>query len=46
MGEIPAKDAVERAGIENQLDSRMDTLTQEVYACGVLSGETVRKIRG
>jgi leucyl-tRNA synthetase len=30
-GEFPAKDAVERAGIENQLDPRMDSITQEVY---------------
>ncbi|MDG6257377.1 MAG: leucine--tRNA ligase [Methanomicrobiaceae archaeon] len=30
-GEVPAKDAVERAGVENQNDPAMEVLTQEVY---------------
>jgi len=38
-GQIPAKDAVEREGIENQLDSRMETLTQVVYAAEFSSGK-------
>ncbi|MDN7025202.1 leucine--tRNA ligase [Methanoculleus sp. FWC-SCC1] len=31
-GEFPAKDAVERAGITDQNDPAMETLTQEVYS--------------
>ncbi|MEI6292152.1 MAG: leucine--tRNA ligase [Methanomicrobiales archaeon] len=38
-GQVPAKDAVEREGIENQMDSRMDSLTQEVYAAEFSSGK-------
>ncbi len=38
-GQVPAKDAVEREGIQNQLDSRMDALTQEVYAAEFSSGK-------
>ncbi len=30
-GEVPAKDAVEKAGIEDQNDPAMEVLTQEVY---------------
>ena len=31
-GDIPAQDAVEKAGITHQMDSRMDALTQEIYS--------------
>lgn len=52
-GDLPAKDAVLRAGIRDQADPRMDALTQEVYSAefsqGVLyekyGGETVKKAR-
>ena len=30
-GQIPAMDAVVRAGVKNRLDSRLDVLTQELY---------------
>ena len=52
-GEFPARDAVERAGIKDQNDPRMDALTQEVYSAefstGILferyGGGTVREAR-
>jgi leucyl-tRNA synthetase len=37
-GSLPAKDAVERAGIKNQDDPRMEALTQEVYSAEFGSG--------
>ena len=43
-GEVPAQDAVERAGIRHQMDSRMDTLTQEIYSGRVLEGKTFREV--
>jgi leucyl-tRNA synthetase len=45
-GQVPAKDAVERAGIENQLDSRMDSLTQEVYAAEFSQGKLFERYGG
>ncbi|HDS63317.1 MAG TPA: leucine--tRNA ligase [Methanofollis liminatans] len=55
-GEFPAKDAVEKAGILNQNDPRMDEVTREVYGaellrgrlldtCGVVSGKSVKEGR-
>lgn len=52
-GEIPAAEAVEKAGISDQNDPRMETLTQEVYSAefshGRLfdryGGESVREAR-
>ncbi len=52
-GECPAKDAVERAKVTNQHDTRMDALTQEVYSAEFskgrlhdrLGGATVREAR-
>jgi leucyl-tRNA synthetase len=37
-GRLPARDAVERAGIANQDDPRMDALTQEVYGAEFAHG--------
>ncbi|WP_342678470.1 leucine--tRNA ligase [Methanofollis sp. UBA420] len=37
-GALPAKDAIEKAGIRHQLDPRMDDVTREVYAAEVLHG--------
>ncbi len=37
-GEIPAQDAVEKAGITHQMDSRMDALTQEIYSAEFSKG--------
>ncbi len=45
-GEFPAKDAVERAGIENQSDSRMESLTQEVYSAEFSHGKLFDKYGG
>jgi leucyl-tRNA synthetase len=45
-GQLPAKDAIEREKIENQLDSRMDTLTQEVYAAEFSQGKLYEKFGG
>ena len=55
-GEFPAKDAVEKSGILNQNDPRMDEVTREVYGaellrgrlldtCGVVSGKPVKEGR-
>ena len=38
-GEIPAKDAVERAGIRDQNDPGMEALTQEVYSAEFSRGK-------
>jgi leucyl-tRNA synthetase len=46
FGPIPAKDAVERAGIRNQQDSRMDALTQEVYSAEFSSGKLFEQYGG
>ncbi|MEN6609709.1 MAG: leucine--tRNA ligase [Methanoregulaceae archaeon] len=45
-GEIPAKDAVERSGIQNQLDSRMESLTQELYSAEFSKGKLFEKYGG
>nr|WP_209675635.1 leucine--tRNA ligase [Methanolinea mesophila] len=45
-GEVPAKDAVERAGIRNQQDTRMDALTQEVYSAEFSSGKLFERYGG
>ncbi|QSZ66774.1 leucine--tRNA ligase [Methanofollis aquaemaris] len=37
-GDLPAKDAIERAGITHQLDPRMDEVTREVYGAELLRG--------
>ena len=52
-GECPARDAIERAKVTNQHDTRMDALTQEVYSAEFskgrlherLGGATVREAR-
>jgi len=46
FGEVPARDAVEREGIESQLDSRMDALTQEVYSAEFSQGKLYEKFGG
>ena len=38
-GEFPAKDAVERADIKDQLDPRMDDVTQVVYSAEFATGK-------
>ncbi len=45
-GTLPAKDAVERAGITDQDDPRMDTLTQEVYSAEFGSGRLYEQYGG
>ena len=45
-GTLPAKDAVDRAGITNQDDPRMDTLTQEVYSAEFGSGRLYEQYGG
>jgi leucyl-tRNA synthetase len=45
-GEVPAQDAVERAGITDQLDSRMDALTQEIYSSEFAKGKLFGKYGG
>jgi leucyl-tRNA synthetase len=45
-GEFPAKDAVERAGIENQSDPRMESLTQEVYSAEFSNGKLFDRYGG
>jgi leucyl-tRNA synthetase len=36
---VPAQDAVEKAGIKNQMDPRMDALTQEIYSAEFAKGK-------
>ena len=45
-GEIPAQDAVEKTGITTQLDSRMETLTQEIYSAEFSKGRLFAKYGG
>jgi leucyl-tRNA synthetase len=45
-GEVPAQDAVEKAGILNQMDSRMDALTQEIYSAEFSKGKLFAKYGG
>ena len=45
-GNIPAQDAVERAGITHQMDSRMDALTQEIYSAEFSKGKLFEKYGG
>lgn len=45
-GEFPAKDVVEKAGIRDQHDPRMDALTQEVYSAEFSSGRLLEKYGG
>jgi leucyl-tRNA synthetase len=45
-GECPAQYAVEKAGIANQMDSRMDTLTQEIYSAEFSKGKLFEKYGG
>ena len=45
-GEVPAQDAVERAGITTQLDARMDALTQEMYSTEFAKGQLLEKFGG
>jgi len=45
-GKIPAQDAVEKAGIRNQLDPRMETLTQEIYSAEFTKGKLFEKFGG
>jgi leucyl-tRNA synthetase len=45
-GHTPAQDAVERAGIRDQGDSRMEALTQEVYAAEFSSGRLLEQYGG
>ena len=45
-GDVPAKDAVERARIENQDDPRMEALTQEVYSAEFATGRLYERYGG
>ena len=45
-GDIPAKDAVEQAGISHQMDNRMDALTQEIYSAEFSKGKLFEKYGG
>ncbi|MDD1676032.1 MAG: class I tRNA ligase family protein, partial [Methanomicrobiales archaeon] len=45
-GEFPARDAVEKAGIENQGDSRMESITQEMYNTEFTRGRMREKFGG
>ncbi len=45
-GEIPAQHAVEKAGIKDQLDPRMDALTQEIYSAEFSKGKLFEKYGG
>lgn len=45
-GDIPAKDAVEKAGIENQLDSRLEQVTQELYSSELSKGRMLERYGG
>jgi len=45
-GEVPAQYAVEKAGIKNQMDSRMDALTQEIYSAEFSKGKLFEKYGG
>jgi len=45
-GKVPAQDAVERAGIQHQMDSRMDALTQEIYSAEFSKGKLFAKFGG
>jgi leucyl-tRNA synthetase len=45
-GEVPAQYAVEKAGIANQMDSRMDALTQEIYSAEFSKGKLFEKFGG
>lgn len=45
-GEFPAKDAVERAGIKDQNDTRLESITQEVYSAEFASGRMLERYGG
>jgi len=45
-GDIPAKDAVEKAGIENQRDSRLEKVTQELYSAEFSKGLLLERYGG
>ncbi len=45
-GTLPAREAVERAGITNQDDPRMESLTQEVYSAEFGSGRLYEQYGG
>ncbi len=45
-GEIPAQYAVEKAGMQDQMDSRMDALTQEIYSAEFSKGKLFEKYGG
>jgi leucyl-tRNA synthetase len=45
-GEIPAKDAVEHAGIKDQHDPRLDSITQEIYNAEFTRGKMLPQFGG
>jgi leucyl-tRNA synthetase len=45
-GEIPAQDAVEKARIKDQMDPRMEALTQEIYSAEFAKGKVFEKFGG
>jgi len=45
-GEYPAKDAIEKAGIRDQNDPRMDEVTQQVYSAEFSSGRLLPELGG
>jgi leucyl-tRNA synthetase len=46
FGEVPAQEAIERAGITNQLDTRMDSITQEIYSAEFAKGKLFERYGG
>jgi leucyl-tRNA synthetase len=46
FGEVPAQEAVEKAGITNQLDARMESLTQEIYSAEFAKGKLFERYGG
>lgn len=45
-GSFPAKDAIEKADIKDQMDPRMDEVTQEVYAAEFANGRLLARYGG
>jgi len=45
-GDFPAKDAIERAGVKDQTDPRMEAITQEVYSAEFSQGKLREEFGG
>jgi leucyl-tRNA synthetase len=46
FGEIPAQQVIEKVGVKDQTDSRMDALTQELYSAEFSKGKLFEKFGG